>query len=1231
MSLFHTLAVGNVESKDVIYDVPKSLRFRSSYLSRSNIFGTSPADTSTLKKTFSVWVKRGSLGSQQAILTNALNSASYWYIDFDSSDRLALVSSSSSTIVLNKVTTQVFRDTSAWYHICVLVDTSQAGASERVILYVNNVRVTSFSTDVVPAQNTAALSFLTPTSGTWISTFGYDTGAAGSNLDGYLAEINVIDGQAVSPLNFGQVSADSGQWNPIQYTGTYGTNGFYLNFNDTSSVSALGLDASGNNKTWTPVNVSLTAGATYDSMSDSPTNNFPTFNNLKVFSANLTGSNGLLTASNSTSVVTTKVASMVIPSVGRWYFEVMAANVPSSTANFIGVAPASQTDLNTAFNAVGSYRSNGIITDFASATQTAGASYTSGDVIGVVVDAELGTVQFYKNGVAQGANPSFTYTPGLTLTPFVATDSVAGTKTFNINFGQQPFVYSSAGYQKLSTRNLPIASIKRGETAMTVATYIGNGGNQQIGEYQFPRFNYTIGKSLRFKGVNSYLSRTPSANGSLTTWTWSGWVKRSALGVIQTLFTASTSSSNYTAAVSIDAADTLTFSHNGGAGATTYRKSAIALKDTSNWIHVIVISDTTNATAQNRIRMFVNGSEITSWTTNTTVTQNTTWLVNSSSVAHSLAAFNGGSISNLHNGYLAEVNFVDGQALTASSFGEFDINGYWIPKAYTGTYGTNGFYLPFSDNSALTTSSNVGIGKDFSGNTNYWTTNNISLTAGITYDSMLDTPTDNYATLEILKASGIAATSIAQGALAFITTNAESGSTYGTIAMTAGKWYFEVLISGSSSQPSIGLTTNFGSNTTYFAAYSGDVYIGTTLIATVSPAVSGDVIGVRADYSAQQIQFYKNNVLLVTCNIKFETLLPTVSDVSSVSSDTVYFNFGQRPFFYTPPAGYNGISMSKIAEYTNNLESPDFIWVKSRTSAVSNVLFDSVRGPTKFVFSNLTNAETTDASSIISFNKNGFYTGSYGNLNASTISYVAWMWKVNASQTTNNDGSIQTTVKADSNFGFSVVTYTGTGANATVGHGLGIAPKFVIVKNLDSAGTNYGWPAWHSALAGTEVLTLNSLNARAAGTTYWNSTSPSSTVVSLGTNIALNEAGKRSVMYCFSEIDGFSKFSTYTGNANVDGPFVYCGFKPRFILIKRIDATDSNANWWLYDTIRDNTNTNGIPLYANALTVEATGINIDVLSNGFKVRDSTTSLNASAGIYLFASFAECPFKYATAL
>jgi hypothetical protein len=335
-----------------------------------------------------------------------------------------------------------------------------------------------------------------------------------------------------------------------------------------------------------------------------------------------------------------------------------------------------------------------------------------------------------------------------------------------------------------------------------------------------------------------------------------------------------------------------------------------------------------------------------------------------------------------------------------------------------------------------------------------------------------------------------------------------------------------------------------------------------------------------------------------------------IPDGRTVMAATTYTGTGAS---LTVSNAVNGVSFQ-----------PDFVWIKRRDGGQSHQLYDVIRGVNQALYSNLTNAETTETNGLSAFTTSGFTVISDIGVNTSGGTYVGWNWKASGSTVSNTSGSITSTVSAGATQGFSVVTYTGTGANATVGHGLGVAPSMVIVKKR--SGTD-SWAVYNSNLTSAAyALILNSTSAQQSIPTYWNSTAPTSSVFTVSTDSAVNASASTYVAYCFSAVAGYSAFGSYTGNGSTDGPFVFTNFQPRFIMVKR---TDSTSNWYTYDSSRNTANPESLALYPNASYTEDTEIYVDFLSNGFKCRSATVA-NISGATYIYMAFASNPLKYSNA-
>jgi hypothetical protein len=781
---------------------------------------------------------------------------------------------------------------------------------------------------------------------------------------------------------------------------------------------------------------------------------------------------------------------------------------------------------------------------------------------------------------------------------------------------------------------------------------------------------YNLTKSLRFRSsASARLTRTPASASNRRTYTISAWVKLGSnlSSDVATIFCGGDSSTSASTHLYFYL-NSLRF-YFGGAGGPEWTTSQV-FRDYSAWYHIVAAVDTTQATFGNRLKLYINGTEVTNWSAQGTggnTAQNSDTQINNN-VGHGIGS-NGAAAQYLFDGYIAEFNFIDGQQLTPSSFGQTSATtGVWIPKKFSGTYGTNGFYLKFTD-----TASTSALGTDFSGNSNTWTVNNISLTSGSTYDSMNDVPTltsattANYCVLNPLDKG--TNNTLSNGNLRYEITEGQQGIGRATFGLpSTGKWYCEATkLSGGNLDAGIAtrtasLSLYLGEDANgwgYFSA-DGKVYNNNASIATGATLADGDVLGIAFNSDTGTLQFYKNGTLQTTTTGFTLSTVQYFFAAGSFGGDGD-FNFGQQPWAYTPPSGFIalnafnlptptiGATASTLASkyfnanlYTGNGTTnaitnvgfqPDFVWVKSRSDAYFHGLYDAVRGAgsTKGLYSNDTVAEGTysDFQNLVSFDSNGFTLGATSNtnnINANTSSFVGWNWKANGSGSTNTTGTITSTVSANTTSGFSIVTYTGNATSSqTVGHGLGVTPTLFILKSR-------GVQVWnvYSLAGGITGNTILELNSSAAANTGGNiSLTASSTTIGFGSASQVNGSGVNFVAYCFAPVAGYSAFGSYTGNASTDGPFVFLGFKPAFLIIKNSTAT---GEWHTWDYARSPSNVNSKTLRPNNSNAEtdSSDYSIDFLSNGFKIRNASNLDNQSGQTFIYMAFAEYPFKYANA-
>jgi hypothetical protein len=327
-------------------------------------------------------------------------------------------------------------------------------------------------------------------------------------------------------------------------------------------------------------------------------------------------------------------------------------------------------------------------------------------------------------------------------------------------------------------------------------------------------------------------------------------------------------------------------------------------------------------------------------------------------------------------------------------------------------------------------------------------------------------------------------------------------------------------------------------------------------------------------------------------------------------------------YFQTKLYTGNGSAQSFTLDGSEDMQ-PDWVWIKPRSFQDNHILVDAVRGTNKILRSNLENDEDTLTTMLTSFDSDGFTTGGNDNVTRNSETFVAWNWKASGSTSSDSNGSITSTISANTTAGFSIVTWTGNGSSgATIGHGLGVKPRMIISKRRDSTSQ---WTVYEAINGATKYMTLNQTDATSSATSRWNDTEPTASVFSVGNSAEVNGSGGTYIAYCFADIKGYQKIGSYIGNGNSDGTFAYIGFRPAWIMIKKSSGTE---NWSMYDAKR---NTNGdsdtLPLNADNNSNENgnTGKNMDILSNGVKMKTSNGELNGSGDTYIYMAFAESPF------
>jgi len=1207
----------------------------SEYLSRT----LSGAGTS--QKTFTVggWVNRTSFSSATSTRLfqwdNGTTNTDRGFINFDNTvpDAIKLfLEDASDVVTVDYRTTQLFRDI-GWFHWCLTVDTTPATPIFK--FFINNAEVTAFTktTDTL-AQNDV---FTISDSG---ARHGWGSAPEGTGyLDAYMAECFYLDGQVVTDAtDFVDVDSTGLYITPKSNTGmkalSYGTHGYYLD-NTTNAQT----DASGNGNNFTNNNTVVTSTHT-------PTNLKPLLNPLNS-SATTTLSNGNQSFVNS-AANNISFGTIPLPSTGKWYFEYKLNNVSNaSIVHLIGLMKLGQpASWNRAISGAGNDNTINYLAAAQQIWQDGSLLCSPATGAGAINDILSLAVDLDNTKMWIGFNNSFYNASGGTDGNPATGANAMSTKNFSDNYGIVTGLFQSQGTIQFDTDDFsytpPSGYLALNSTNLTATTtrtasdtnkyfqtvlYEGNGGGQRVGAFQPFDNTFTVAKSSLFDDANSEsLTRSFSTPTSADVWTFSTWLKRgdsTSTGVV-TLF-----GGTYNRDLLFWNGGTYLQTMQNGANALNYGQY---LEDASQWFHVMWTQNGTTATG------YINGVQaVTATATNDTI--------NSSGITHYIG--NRATQAAPYDGYLAETVFIDGQALAPSNFGEVDTStNRWVPKAVAGlTFGNNGFYLNYADSSA--------VGNDVSGNNNDWTNNN-------TVVQTTDSPTTNFAVLDPNVISGGAVTLSAgnltqTGGAATVTCNV-----FATLPMRSGKW----IMAG---RPNVAQNyeqaiyvaneTGVAANTTRMDQDTTGNFIGLDISTTsaletqqgagvqnvnISPSLVGGT-----DYTVLAMDADNKKVYIGWHDVSGSTTYWLGNDRStwngnpatgagafSITGSEFKFvtasytgrggtvDFGQGTFLsnVTIPTGYLALSQDNMAG-TEQFQSA-FSWIKNRDALDNHMLFDRVRGATNDMHSNTTDAEVTNVNTVQRFLEAGVQVGNDVQVNTANESYVLWNWMIEntGSGASNEAGSINTTsTLVDTTLGLSISTYTGTGSNATVGHGLGVAPEMIIVKRTDSAS---GWYVQHTGMLATQFLELNSTGTATANASVWNSTFPTSTVFNIGTNAVTNASSATYLALCFAPSQ-FISIGSYIGNGNANGFFtptlnsLGVPIQPVWTLIKATDL--ATRSWYLTDNKR-NGNGNPIDRYlaANLTNVDADDSTPnDFVTGGIKGRGSGTSYNNSGTTYTY--------------
>ena len=1241
----------------------------------ANFSRTNATPTNQKKWTYSTWVKRGTLDIRQT-WGLSVHSTGTSYMQFygnpststGDDDMLYINVESDGTAGGTALlrTNNLLSDPHAWYHFIVIYDSDNDIPTERMKLFVNGKLVGSFATYTDPADGSTGV----VNKGGSTQYIGRQAGVS-NYFDGYLAECVFCDGQAYSPENFGEYDGNN-IWRPKDpSTLTFGDNGFYLDFADSSD---LGNDVSGNNNDFTANNL-----ASGDQSTDTPTANQCVLTPLWTGG---TLSQGNLTVTAGANAYQWGISSIALPTSGKWAFE---AQRTSGTFGQVGVVQIGN-DGNT--TPTGAYYSiyKGIGTDEVvknGSVLVSGVADPGASVVRCEYDADNKTIAFFDDGTeifpaSTGASDDFDLTGHDSLHFFVG--AYASGTSFDVKFSNLTGTPTS-GFKELSLANLTTPTIKNPQQYMDTFSYFGNGEGQSVGLGQAITESYSVANSAAFKKEDSCeLDKTFSTTASSSTdGTLSVWFKQSQeFGSAGHHFIMAENTSGDLIKIEDDGG--IKISLNGGSNGVWV--SGEELLDIDKWHNLVVAFDLDNGTSGDRIDVYLDGVNITGNGTIST-TFATAFKIGQDTIACTIGGRAGSSTAGdyLFDGYMAEYCWCDGQVLDADDFGQVDTTtNNWVPKDPSGlTFGNNGWYLDFADKNDL--------GDDESGNGNDWTESGFDTTNGS--NQFHDTPTRNFATFDPYQ-MGTTSTTIENCMLHF--TSGASGPDEQPIRSTfqnpkTGKWYAEFEVFNVSGYPAIipFISQEYNVQRSDYDTRDADYGIRinsqggfmvilnnvaeTNMTATGWSYSTGDVVQVAIDCDNEQFWLGVNDSWNAEIGgdpadggagtyFPFSSVDGTLFNASSYANRDLTVNFGQWQYFdatdlsetsaakgffrFTPPDGFkacNNDNLKDIDSYQTALNI-----TKNRDATDNWMVFDRVRGPYLDWHTNSINQQATNYNTLQRFLKHGQEVGEDNEVNRDKDKFTSFNWymETTGSGTANEVGGINTTrTLVDSTGGISTGIFEGTGSASTIGHGIGTVPKFIILKGLDNS--SYSTVCYHVGMAATDPETdyiqLNSTDDAADDSGMWNDTAPTSTVFSVGTGSSVNKSGDTMAYYAFANIEGYSKFGHYEGNGSTSkaGPLIYTGFRPQLVIIKNIEA---NSTYWMVMSRNRADNSPETPAgidiqnpFQNYLQMNATNADtggydtIDMLSTGFRVVNTTawTSLNTSGKRYIYMAWAEHPF------
>jgi hypothetical protein len=1201
-------------------------------------FHRTPTSTGNIHSwTLSFWVKRNAVAANQNP-ENTSGAFFNFYTTQSSSPYQSVANfNGDGTIQLGRNqggadhelnTTNVFRDVGSWMHILAKWDVTKSVAQERLKLYVNGTLQDSL-TGSYPSLNYdgAVNTQVMHTIGTVIAS-GVPYAPSGPSQEYF--DYFLVDGQALDADVFGfykdgdgYISAGStqstdfrpGQWvpkkpsvikNSINNSGGFGVNGFYLPMNDSSNFGA-DFHCAPNSI------IKLKGEDLPQPRNGAPTTTDAYVSQLRVdpYAANLVLAVPGISTATGANLVTN--GSFDNGTTGWTINDV----TEGSMAVVGGQLVVSNTDT-----------SDPPVYAYQLVTVEVGKRYTVGvDLVGGTASSIAYYLSYSNNPLASFASRPSNSGYGNRYISFTATSTTLYV-ILRVNANEiATAIFDNVVVKQEDAPRDYSADIKGSGTNKTL-TAVGDAGvGYELGGY--------YGSAMTFDGTGDYLTspaNDPDFQPGSDDYTVEAWINPTSLtdgGGIAGIF-------NYDGVdrrswlLYHGSSGDLNFIVSGDGTAATQHvvSSPVSILTTNQWSHVVGEKE------GNDLRVYLNGVVV------GTLTNAPTTLYTNTTDTFKIGTWDGTS-NDEFTGDIQDVRVYKG---VAKYKGGFD-----VPKPYTP----------------------VGIES---------------------WRAVSDCTANNFATLNPL-ANAVAGT-LTRGNLQVSGTTAKDKHEFSTFGFTSGKWYVEVRDVDQQARGNILVSdadhdaATVGTNNVSVQMWDGTVATSGTDNGNLSAFSTGDILAIAYDADIGSVWIAKNEAV-DTSGTAMATGISTTPErdyrfsyrESGGTQTTVNWNFGQNPTFsgqvsaastqrnadsngkgefrYAPPSGFlalceDNLPAPAVADpgdyfktvlYTGDGNSgrsitgvgfqPDFVWIKDRNTSVNHVLTDSVRGFNNVLKSNANTGDTSATDTVLANSLDGFVLGDSAgsfSVNISDRNYVAWCWKVGAGTTSvNTDGTIDSVVSVNQDAGFSIVTYTSTGSNTateTVGHGLNKTPNMIILKNRSAA---VNWRVYHSGIndAGKNSVTLNSTEATYV---FWPSVGSDTFGLanSTTTGQAAGSGGEDIVAYCWSEIEGFSKFGSYVGNGSADGPFIYTGGKPAFVMIKR---TDTTGEWFIFDSSRNSSNSVSNFLQPNSSNIEVdggAGLYLDFLSNGFKWRSNAGALNASGGTYIFACWMESPFTTANA-